>query len=287
MCATKLGYRLGCRRRTRVRSGPSSHRAPAAARPKARRARAGQPDQGSTAWQRPYPPAAQPSAQPDVALSATSASTVRRRRRDAMSQAETGGDERYIVVSTDGHVGPSVKEQLRPYCEAEAPRRVRPVRGGDGRRPDSSPGGRPRRRTAATRAGRWRQAPAPICATTRPKEFGKVAGFRNADQLDRSVPPAELRGEPRARAAGQRGRVADMDRSGVAALRHLPRRPERPVDPVLDDGADLVGPLALQRSRTGRRAHLQPVAGRLRRRGARAPHRHRPHPDLRSRGVRP
>src|SRR4051794_18540459 len=42
-----------------------------------------------------------------------------------MSQVQSGsnGDaadsERYVVVSIDSHVGPSVNEQLRPYCEAK------------------------------------------------------------------------------------------------------------------------------------------------------------------------
>ena len=31
---------------------------------------------------------------------------------------EASADERYVVVSTDSHVGPSVKGQLRQYCES-------------------------------------------------------------------------------------------------------------------------------------------------------------------------
>ena len=86
------------------------------------------------------------------------------------------------------------------------------------------------------------EAPAPSCATDEAEQFGKVAGIRNADQVDRAFPAAELRGQPacpgcRTSAA----RIADMDRAGRRRLRHLPRRPERPVDPVLDDGAHRVG----------------------------------------------
>ena len=35
-----------------------------------------------------------------------------------MPNTGTGVEDRYIVVSTDGHVGPSVTEHLRPYCDA-------------------------------------------------------------------------------------------------------------------------------------------------------------------------
>ncbi len=34
-------------------------------------------------------------------------------------------EEPYIVVSTDSHVGPSLKNQLRQYCEPKYPRRIR------------------------------------------------------------------------------------------------------------------------------------------------------------------
>src|SRR5687768_12716884 len=31
----------------------------------------------------------------------------------------TADADRYVVVSIDSHVGPSVKDQLRPYCDAK------------------------------------------------------------------------------------------------------------------------------------------------------------------------
>src|SRR3954454_18992533 len=39
---------------------------------------------------------------------------------DSRSPADgTSTEDRYVVVSIDSHVGPSVKDQLRDYCEAK------------------------------------------------------------------------------------------------------------------------------------------------------------------------
>ena len=35
------------------------------------------------------------------------------------SVGDAADDQRYVVMSIDSHVGPSVKDQLRPYCEAQ------------------------------------------------------------------------------------------------------------------------------------------------------------------------
>ena len=33
--------------------------------------------------------------------------------------SDSTADDRYVVVSIDSHVGPSVRDQLRDYCEAK------------------------------------------------------------------------------------------------------------------------------------------------------------------------
>lgn len=132
-----------------------------------------------------------------------------------MSQTETGRDERYVVVSTDGHVGPSVKEQLRPYCDAthldEFDRFVEEMQAAGllaWRSTEASSGGdetwtmaKPRRRLHADEA----------------EEFGKVAGFRNADQLDRRFLQRSYEASLVPGLQDSSARVADMDRAGVAA----------------------------------------------------------------------
>ena len=35
------------------------------------------------------------------------------------SVGDAADGQRYVVMSIDSHVGPSVKDQLRPYCEAQ------------------------------------------------------------------------------------------------------------------------------------------------------------------------
>ncbi len=202
-----------------------------------------------------------------------------------MADLPTGADERYIVVSTDSHVGPSVTEQLRAVLRRQAPRRLRPLRRGDeGRGPAllalERGEGRGRRELddgrQATEAGLRR---------SRRVRQGRRHPQRRPDGP--GVPAAELRGQPAARAQDQRGPARRHGPVRGGRLRDLPRRTQRAVDPVLDDRSHLLGRLPLQPARARRRAHLQPLARRLRRRGSRAPLRHRPHPDLRPRGVRP
>src|SRR6188508_2899688 len=116
-----------------------------------------------------------------VALSAT-LHYHRRGTGESMSDAKYP-DSRIIVVSTDGHVGPSVAHDLRPYCEAkhldEFDRFTREMKaagtlswrstetadgGGDGDGENWTMGIRARR-----------------LASDEADQFGKVAGFRNAD----------------------------------------------------------------------------------------------------------
>ena len=128
-------------------------------------------------------------------------------------------DSRIIVVSTDGHVGPSVAHDLRPYCEAkhldEFDRFTREMKaagtlswrstetadgGGDGDGENWTMGIRARR-----------------LASDEADQFGKVAGFRNADQMDRAFLQRSYEASLVAGLNDSDARIADMDESGVAA----------------------------------------------------------------------
>ena len=94
-------------------------------------------------------------------------------------QDDFAASHRYIVVSTDGHVGPSVKEQLRPYCEAayldDLDRFVEEMAGA----------GPLAWRSSETRDGaeNWTMGVKPkarkLASDEEAAEFGKAAGFRN------------------------------------------------------------------------------------------------------------
>ena len=86
----------------------------------------------------------------------------RRRRADAVSDGRT---EPLVVVSSDTHIGPLLKEQLRDYCPSRTPRRLRRVRRraqGCGRAAGASRrfGGHPNSRTAG-----HHDVDARVCAT--------------------------------------------------------------------------------------------------------------------------
>jgi predicted TIM-barrel fold metal-dependent hydrolase len=134
----------------------------------------------------------------------------------AGSGRKPAGDERYIVVSTDSHVGPSVPQQLRDYCEPahldEFDAFVSEMEGH---------GLLSWRSSEAGKAGRdesWSMGKARAeLGKEQAEQFGKAAGIRNADQVDarflqRSYEASLVPGlqDPSAR-------LADMDRAGVAA----------------------------------------------------------------------
>ncbi len=122
---------------------------------------------------------------------------------------EASADERYVVVSTDSHVGPSVKGQLRQYCESrhldDFDRFVAEM---------ESHGLLAWRSTEASKEGAeetW------SLGKSQAERFAKVAGIPNADQVDlrflqRSYEHSLLPG-----LQDHSARVADMDRAGVAA----------------------------------------------------------------------
>jgi predicted TIM-barrel fold metal-dependent hydrolase len=134
----------------------------------------------------------------------------------AGSGSTPASDERYIVVSADSHVGPSVTPQLRAYCEpgylddfdafvTEMERHGllswRSSEAGKAGRDESWSMGKSRAELGKEQA----------------QEFGRAAGIRNADQVDagflqRSYDASLVPGlqDPSAR-------LADMDRAGVAA----------------------------------------------------------------------
>ena len=209
----------------------------------------------------------------------------RRLHGSSVGQAATS-DERYMVVSTDGHVGPSVKGQLPRLLRVQVPRRLRPLRGGDGGT-----------RTAlvavleAAKPGEdenWcaRQVHRRV-GEGRGRAVREGGGIRNADQVDprflqRSYEASLLPG-----LQDHSARLADMDTAGVAAA-------------VIYHGG--LNGQSIPFSTTGliawgdsRYNHLEAVgvriynslARRFRVGGARASCRHRPHPYLGSRGVRP
>lgn len=118
-------------------------------------------------------------------------------------------EEPYIVVSIDSHVGPSLKNQLREYCEPrfldDFDRFVAEMEGHGFFSLRSSEAGN------SDSDENWSLDPSEA------EEFGKTAGIRNADQVDlgflkRSYDHSFVPGlqDPAAR-------LADMDEQGVAA----------------------------------------------------------------------
>jgi predicted TIM-barrel fold metal-dependent hydrolase len=146
------------------------------------------------------------------------------------SGTELTNEDRYVVVSTDSHVGPSVKGQLREYCEsahlADFDRFVEEMEGHGlmswrsseaskpGEEQSWSLGKQPKERKEPRE--RKERTPSSL-DEQQAQEFGKVAGIRNADQVDlrfiqRSYEASLLPG-----LQDHSARIADMDASGVAA----------------------------------------------------------------------
>jgi len=128
---------------------------------------------------------------------------------DETPGGQPADDERYTVVSTDSHVGPSVKEQLREYCDskhlADFDRFVEEMEGHGLLSYRSSEAAKP----GADES--W------SLGRSQAERFGKSAGIRNADQvglrfLQRSYEHSLMPG-----LQDHSARIADMDKSGVAA----------------------------------------------------------------------
>ncbi|MFI0355044.1 amidohydrolase family protein [Actinomadura sp. 9N407] len=118
-------------------------------------------------------------------------------------------EERYTVVSTDSHVGPSVKNQLREYCDSkyleDFDRFVEEMEGHGLLSFRSSEAAKPGEDES------W------SLGRSQAEQFGKRAGIRNADQvghrfLQRSYEHSLMPG-----LQDHSARLADMDTSGVAA----------------------------------------------------------------------
>lgn len=125
-------------------------------------------------------------------------------------------DERYVVVSTDSHVGPSVKEQLREYCESkyldDFDGFVAEMEGHGLLSWRSSEAAKPGEDESWS-LGKSRAE----LGKEQAERFGEVAGIRNADQvnlrfLQRSYDASLLPG-----LQDHSARLADMDSAGVAA----------------------------------------------------------------------
>ena len=143
----------------------------------------------------------------------------------------TCADDRYVVVSIDSHVGPSVKDQLRDYCEAkyldDFDRFVTEM---------ESQGLLHWRSSEATKAGAkesWSlgkslaergkaqadkaKAPVKELRQDEAERFGKQAGIRNADQVGARFLQRSYEHSLAPGLQDHAARIADMDEQGVAA----------------------------------------------------------------------
>ena len=137
-------------------------------------------------------------------------------RRPDGFDGEASLDERYVVVSTDSHVGPSVEGQLRGYCESrhldDFDRFVAEMESHGLLSWRSSEAAKPGEEESWS-LGRSRAE----LGKEQAQQFGKVAGIRNVDQVDsrflqRSYEASLLPG-----LQDHSARIADMDHAGVAA----------------------------------------------------------------------
>jgi predicted TIM-barrel fold metal-dependent hydrolase len=143
----------------------------------------------------------------------------------------TSAEDRYVVVSIDSHVGPSVKDQLRDYCEAkyldDFDRFVTEM---------ESQGLLHWRSSEAAKAGAkesWslgkslaergkaqaekQKAPVKELGQADAERFGKQAGIRNADQVGARFLQRSYEHSLAPGLQDHAARIADMDEQGVAA----------------------------------------------------------------------
>ena len=138
--------------------------------------------------------------------------------------------QRYVVMSIDSHVGPSVKDQLRPYCDAkyldDFDRFVaemesqgllswRSSEAKSGEKQSWSLGksqaerGKAQAEKGSARAEKLEQDEA--------EKFGKQAGIRNADQVGARFLQRSYEHSLAPGLQDHDARIADMDEQGVAA----------------------------------------------------------------------
>ncbi|GMU77250.1 MAG: hypothetical protein AMXMBFR46_00510 [Acidimicrobiia bacterium] len=133
-----------------------------------------------------------------------------------MRQDATQAAERCIVVSVDSHVGPSVTEHLRPYCESAhlddfdrfasemAAHGLLAWRSSEAAKPGQDENmtlGRPRADLGRDQA----------------EQFARSAGIRHADQVDTRFLQRAYEASLVPGLHDHAARIADMDRAGVAA----------------------------------------------------------------------
>lgn len=126
---------------------------------------------------------------------------------------QAGPDENYIVVSVDSHVGPSVRDQLAQYCEAEhldefnrfsdemEQHGLLSWRSSEADKPGEDQSWELGRRLDPDQA----------------EKFAQTAGIRNADQVDMRFIQRSFEASLRPGLQDSQARLADMDQSGVAA----------------------------------------------------------------------
>jgi predicted TIM-barrel fold metal-dependent hydrolase len=132
------------------------------------------------------------------------------------SGGQAAAAERYIVVSSDSHVGPSVKDQLRGYCESryldDFDRFVAEMEGH---------GLLAWRSSEATKPGEdetWSLGKSRAeLGKEQAEQFGKVAGIAHPDQVDFRFLQRSYEASLVAGLQDHTARLADMDRAGVAA----------------------------------------------------------------------
>lgn len=155
-----------------------------------------------------------------------------------MSQVQSGSvgenadDQRYVVMSIDSHVGPSVKDQLRPYCDAkyldDFDRFVaemesqgllswRSSEAKTGERQSWSLGKSQAERGKAAQAKTPAKKPPKTLAEADAEKFGKQAGIRNADQVGARFLQRSYEHSLAPGLQDHDARIADMDEQGVAA----------------------------------------------------------------------
>ena len=115
------------------------------------------------------------------------------------SVGDAADDQRYVVVSIDSHVGPSVKDQLRPYCEAQYlddfDRFVAEMesQGLLSWRSSEAKSGEKQSWSLGKSLAERGKAEAEKLGQDEAEKFGKGAGIRNADQVDRGSCSAATR----------------------------------------------------------------------------------------------
>ncbi len=154
-----------------------------------------------------------------------------------MSRVQSGSvgsaadDQRYVVVSIDSHVGPSVKDQLRPYCDAkhldDFDRFVTEMESQgllSWRSSEAKSGEKQSWSLGKSQAERGKSQAEKV---SRPKvdelgqaeaeQFGKQAGIRNADQIGARFLQRSYEHSLAPGLQDHDARIADMDEQGVAA----------------------------------------------------------------------